>query len=322
MDILQESVLNTPGYYEYLHLFGRDLDDTLGTDKKKTSINTISAFALKDGTIDFNLNKIGNFTTEQFTGQRYDRLNLPPLTQTEQWHQRLAEEGLLEAKPQDTTATLNVIYVHINPVFQEVSKEALRNLFTAFGLDHSFLHSLCRFADNWHCIRRDDVKVSRDAGIANVTIAQISRSMGVALMLLEELEDGNVWRKWCRKFRPTDSERQYGVAAKWLAGGLPSCRQILKNETLQNRSWEDRVRALTPIIYANLTRADTSSMKTIAVMTMAFLPATAVAAIFAVPWERGSQMIQNIQEWMTWFRPQPQEITRKFIMNSIGGSAV
>lgn len=36
-------------------------------------------------------------------------------------------------------------------------------------------------------------------------------------------------------------------------------------------------------------------MKTVAVMIMAFLPATATAAILAVPWERGSQTIPGLQ---------------------------
>lgn len=80
-------------------------------------------------------------------------------------------------------------------------------------------------------------------------------------------------------------------------------------------------------IFAHLTRADAQSMKTIAVMTMAFLPATAIAAIFAVPWERGSHRIQTVQgivycvvtvcmtilvfvvwrsgaKWLKWFRNQ------------------
>lgn len=80
-------------------------------------------------------------------------------------------------------------------------------------------------------------------------------------------------------------------------------------------------------IFAHLTRADAQSMKTIAVMTMAFLPATAIAAIFAVPWDRGSHTVQIVQgvvysvttvcmtivvflvwrsgaEWLRWFKNQ------------------
>lgn len=40
-------------------------------------------------------------------------------------------------------------------------------------------------------------------------------------------------------------------------------------------------------------------MNTIEIMTMASLPATAVASILAVPWERGDQCIRNLQTALT-----------------------
>lgn len=46
---------------------------------------------------------------------------------------------------------------------------------------------------------------------------------------------------------------------------------------------------------AKAAKEDSQSMKTIAVMTMAFLPATSVAAILAVPWERGDHTIRTLQ---------------------------
>lgn len=52
---------------------------------------------------------------------------------------------------------------------------------------------------------------------------------------------------------------------------------------------------------AEATKRDSSSMKTIAVMTMAFLPATFFAALFAVPslkWDRATVMQDNF--WVYW----------------------
>lgn len=48
-------------------------------------------------------------------------------------------------------------------------------------------------------------------------------------------------------------------------------------------------------IFALISRADAQSGLTIAVMTMTFLPATSIAAIMAVPWDRGGQRTRDLQ---------------------------
>ena len=53
---------------------------------------------------------------------------------------------------------------------------------------------------------------------------------------------------------------------------------------------------------AAASRRDSSSMKTIAIMTMVFLPATFYAALFAVPslqWDRGDTVVQD-NFWIYW----------------------
>lgn len=161
------------------------------------------------------------------------------------------------------------------------------------------------------------VSLSEKAGRASVTMARLSKATGVASMLLQTLQDRKGWKRWCRRFFPTNSGSQYDCAAEWLAEGLPSCRQILGNEKLQIQSQDDRLKALTPIVswrspqmflrtvsctdtiycklFALISRADAQSGLTIAVMTMTFLPATSIAAIMAVPWDRGGHRAQAIQ---------------------------
>lgn len=474
MDALRRSIFNCGICQERSSGEGRE-----NASAEPTTFNIISAFALENGTVEFGPEDVQPLSEEELV-RRFPR-ELPPLRQTEQWHQRLAETvsglpGLLASKPQGTTATLNVIYVHHEKdSVRDMCRGTLLKLFEIFELDPSVLHLLRRGADTWHCIRRDDtcaflfiiqslyrmacsfspngretncvifgsppkeiendldksdfnfyqpawfckqrppsdswvdnqslldeqktfepshacqkllekiqshhlhhplslaylgledslssiflrvrkevepigeledaldkatepigddketlgslVSLFEKAGTASVTLARLSKVTGVASMLLQTLQDRKGWKRWCRRFLPTNSGSQYDHAAEWLAKGLPSCRQILQNEKLQIQSQDERVKALTPIvsqrsdetvhrnglqknalpktgqrahttgckIFALISRADAQSGLTIAVMTMTFLPATAIAAIMAVPWDRGDQRTRNLQ---------------------------
>lgn len=85
------------------------------------------------------------------------RLKKYPAIGEGEWHRSLADAQLLCPKPRDTTATLNIIYVHNeeNSVFR-VSAQTVLFLFEMLGLDYSFLPSLCRGSDTWLCTRRND----------------------------------------------------------------------------------------------------------------------------------------------------------------------
>lgn len=161
MDALRESALN----------FSICQDPNFGKDRKRkpeerTKFNIISVFALETGEVDVDPRNIQQLSEKQFT-KRFPQdengnLELPPLRQTEEWHQRLADTvrglpGLLASKPPGTTATLNVIYVdNENDSVRGMSRNTLLTLFDIFELDFSSLHLLRRGADSWHCIRRDD----------------------------------------------------------------------------------------------------------------------------------------------------------------------
>lgn len=94
------------------------------------------------------------------------------------------------------------------------------------------------------------VSLSQRAGVDAIELAKLSRSTGVASLLLETLEDRKGWKRWCQRFVVTADYQTglHGRASRWLAEGLPSCRQLLENEKIQIRSQEDRVKALTPIV--------------------------------------------------------------------------
>lgn len=149
MDALRQSVLN----------LGICQEDEFG-ENNLTKFNIISVFAPENSEVDIDLGNIRQLSEEELV-RRIPQV-LTPLSQTEEWHQRLAETvnetpGLLAPKPEGTTATLNVIYVdNEEDAVRGMPRDTLLRLFDTFGLDRSFLHFLIRGADTWHCIRRDD----------------------------------------------------------------------------------------------------------------------------------------------------------------------
>lgn len=155
MDALQQSVISLNISQERDSGEGRERNSA-----KRATFNIISAFALENGTVDVdpkNIRRPSEKEIEFFPQDENGNLKLPPLSQTEQWHQRLVEKQLLASKPQGTTATLNVIYVHHEKdSVRGISRVTLLKLFEIFGFDPSVLHLLRRGADTWHCIRRDE----------------------------------------------------------------------------------------------------------------------------------------------------------------------
>lgn len=349
--------------------------------EERTSFNIASAFALENGTVQQGAIQTlsENELTARFSRDDAGSLNQPPLSETDEWHDHLVRQRLLSAKPPNTTATLNVVYVHRDDKpHAGMASSTLLDIFAIFALDTSFLHLISRNADSWQFIRRDDgtcsflfmnaapygmacsisltgretnclifgywsdvrrhgidatdfnfyqpawfhneteflanralsqllgriqphhlhhplslgylclldslsaifvqgteeigvtfdlenateadalareslerwVSLSQRAGKVNTQLARLFRSLGVASLLLETLEDRKGWEKWCQRFVTTADYQTglHGRAARWLAEGLPSCRQMLENEKLQLRSQEERVKALTPIV--------------------------------------------------------------------------
>lgn len=161
MDALRQSVLNL-GICQQ-HNFGQDIKTALAdpTKSNPTKFNIISVFATENGTVDVDPRNIHKLSEKQliecFPPGQIGGLKLPPLSQTEERHQCLVDTRLLPPKPQNTTATLNIIYVdNEEDSVSGMSRETLLKLFEVFGLDLSILHLLSRGADTWHCIQRDD----------------------------------------------------------------------------------------------------------------------------------------------------------------------
>lgn len=126
--------------------------------------NIISVFASENGTdeVDIKRENIRQLTEGELFGlfprNIVGDLEIPSLSQTEEWHQLLAEKKLLAPKPQGTTATLNVIYVNNEgDCVKDMSRDTLLKLFEIFGLNVSAEHLLRRGVDSWHCIRHDDI---------------------------------------------------------------------------------------------------------------------------------------------------------------------
>lgn len=157
MDALRKSVLNLSICQD--SNFGDD--DEERSAAKRTKFNIISVFAPENGSVDVDPRNIQQLSEKQLIEclppGHIGSLRLPPLSQTEEWHQCLVDTRLLPPKPQNTTATLNIIYVdNEKDSVTGMSQKALLKLFEVFGLDRSILHLLRRGADTWHCIQRDD----------------------------------------------------------------------------------------------------------------------------------------------------------------------
>lgn len=140
-----------------------------GENRKSASIaaepvkfNIISVFEDGTGKVDFKPENIRQLTEgkllQLFPQNPADDLEIPFLSQTEEWHRSLEKKELLAPKPPGTTATLNIIYVNNDEdFFHGMSPDTLPKLFKIFWLDISALHLLGRSVDTWHCIRRDEI---------------------------------------------------------------------------------------------------------------------------------------------------------------------
>ncbi|KAH8767322.1 hypothetical protein F5883DRAFT_554810 [Diaporthe sp. PMI_573] len=127
--------------------------------------------------------------------------------------------------------------------------------------------------------------------------------------MVSDLQDG------IEKFptAPQDGGQSHVQATGWtnhssIIQPLHSNKKRIWNLKIEAKDLDNRVRAQSGTIFALIanrhaeaTRLDSGSMKTIAIMTMAFLPGTFLAALFAVPsldWS-GPKVITN-NFWVYW----------------------
>lgn len=154
MDALHRSILNI--WWQWEQNWG---EDSARPIDERTSFNIASAFALENGTLQ--QGAIQTLSENELTARlpRDDagNLNQAHLSGTDEWYEHLVHQKLLSAKPPNTTATLNVIYVHRDYCpHRGMASSTLLDIFTLFGLDTSFFRLISIQGETWHFVRRDD----------------------------------------------------------------------------------------------------------------------------------------------------------------------
>ncbi|KAK3365598.1 hypothetical protein B0T24DRAFT_393263 [Lasiosphaeria ovina] len=141
---------------------------------------------------------------------------------------------------------------------------------------------------------------------ASISTTNTSVGVGVADRIISYLETDSLE---LRKRGAGDQQTQYDDTWRDALEGIPILREELRSLLLIADGLDKRIQVQLSIIYNLIARADSqaslklakrakedsSSMKTVAIMTMAFLPATFFAALFAMPtlqWDT-SQVVQD-----------------------------
>lgn len=155
MDVLQRAGLDTwpkegcepgPTSFHIVSFFARNGSDQVQQQPPRSDPRKLSEGHLKE-----RIAECG------FPRDAKKMLRPQPPCGGNEWHELLADAGLLSPKPKRTLATLNIVYVHNkNNSVEGMSAKTLLDLFAIFGLDKSFLPLLCRFSDTWLYTRRND----------------------------------------------------------------------------------------------------------------------------------------------------------------------
>lgn len=80
--------------------------------------------------------------------------------QSQEWRRRLVEANILRPKPSGTAATLNFLYVRPGEETSDITTmltfETLMDIFGIFGVEQAYFDPLCKGADIWHSMRRNN----------------------------------------------------------------------------------------------------------------------------------------------------------------------
>ncbi|KAI3320423.1 hypothetical protein HD806DRAFT_506326 [Xylariaceae sp. AK1471] len=161
------------------------------------------------------------------------------------------------------------------------------------------------------------IAASKKIGGAVIRLAHMNRMVEVARSMAVTLENSSIWRRQESKIL-----EEYDRCAISHSEAAPGIKQDIEMIRLTITTLDETAKALSTLIFSVLAREDTrlsnqlaissmelaeaakrdsSAMKTIAVMTMVFLPATFFAALFAVPslrWDQDSIITEKF--WIYW----------------------
>ncbi|KAI0849123.1 hypothetical protein F5Y00DRAFT_269750 [Daldinia vernicosa] len=151
--------------------------------------------------------------------------------------------------------------------------------------------------------------------------ANLFKSVEVTQTLIESLQDKETWREWYGR-DDEESLRHFEYCVKSFNSAVGLLKSRIKTIKQSGRGFDERAKAQSNVIatlirrqdaitshelgkasrdLAAATKKDSSDMKVIAIMTMAFLPATFFAALFDLPtlaWDQPQVITNNF--WVYW----------------------
>ncbi|OTB01734.1 hypothetical protein M426DRAFT_25342 [Hypoxylon sp. CI-4A] len=155
-------------------------------------------------------------------------------------------------------------------------------------------------------------EIARIIGI----FANLFKSVQVTHTITESLQDERSWREWYENHGPNDEiMRNFNECAASFNAAISLLKLRIKTIKQSGLVMDARAKAQSNVIgnlirredartghgLAEATKKDSADMKVIAIMTMAFLPATFFAALFDIPtlqWDQPNVITRNF--WVYW----------------------
>ncbi|KAI0376606.1 hypothetical protein F5Y04DRAFT_265921 [Hypomontagnella monticulosa] len=168
------------------------------------------------------------------------------------------------------------------------------------------------------------MNASRDIARIIGIFANLFKGVEVSHTLVESLQDMETWREWYRSYHGDEEEsmKMFDQCVTSFSSAIGLLKLRIKTIKQSGRVFDERAKAQSNVIaalirredarvghqladaskkLAEATKKDSSDMKVIAIMTMAFLPATFFAALFDIPtlaWDQPNVITQNF--WVYW----------------------
>ncbi|KAK8103145.1 hypothetical protein PG984_016291 [Apiospora sp. TS-2023a] len=178
-------------------------------------------------------------------------------------------------------------------------------------------------------------EASRKIATVIGVFSTLFKSVGVAKSITETLENNNYWKEWTEKAVMEGGHRQeyqehvldqFTLVAKSMQGAVQLLRARIHTVNESALSTQKRAKAQANVISGLIAREDTrighvladrarrdgSTMKVIALMTMAFLPATFFAALWSIPVLEDPGLTKD-NFWVYWAFTVPTTIVIFFV---------
>lgn len=229
-------------------------------------------------------------------------------------------------RPQHLYHPLSLAFLCLTDVVFYFDKLIMDEGYTIGDIEKDTGHGL--WVDKRNNIQATNLPNLMDASrnIAKIigVFANLFKSVDVTHTLIESLQDKKTWRDWYKGYHKDDEEpmKSFDQCVTSFSSAVGLLKSRMKTIKQSGRVIDERAKAQSNVIaalirredarvghqladaskkLAEATKKDSSDMKVIAIMTMAFLPATFFAALFDIPtlaWDQPNVITHNF--WVYW----------------------